>query len=197
MSGSIKQEKRDLRRRMLRIREEMPFETRLQADAAITRAVLSHPAFQAADRVFAYVSMPHEVGTRALLEACLQAGKTLGLPVCDMQTHEMVFYRLDALSELKTGAYRIPVPPDSDDRRLMPTDGTLMLVPMLAYDAEGYRLGAGGGFYDRYLAAHSVQNAGLCYAACRSAQLPREACDFPLQCCITEQKTEEFVHGRS
>lgn len=197
MSSGISQEKRALRQKMLALRQEMPFAERQQADAAITARVLSSAAFAAAKQVFAYVSMPHEVDTSALLESCLRAGKTLGLPICDTLTHEMHFYRLDSLSELQTGAYRIPVPPDSADRRLLPDRDTLILVPMLAFDAEGYRLGAGGGYYDRYLAAHPVRTAGLCYAACRTAQLPRDLYDLPLECCITEQTTEDFSHGES
>ena len=104
----------------------------------------------------------------------------------------MQFYRLDALSELRAGAYRIPAPPVSADRLLVPSAETLMIVPMLAFDAAGYRLGAGGGYYDRYLAAHQVQTIGICYADCRMTQLPHDNYDRKLMCCVTEQKTEDF-----
>ena len=185
-------QKKELRAAMMQRRRAMSLAFRKEADRLIAEAVLRHPRYAAAKQVLAYVSMPHEVGTRAILEAVLKDGKTLGLPVCMPETNEMQFYRLDALSELGAGAYRIPVPPVSADRLLEPSAETLMIVPMLAFDADGYRLGAGGGYYDRYLAAHSVQTIGICYADCRMTQLPHDNYDRKLLCCVTEQKTEDF-----
>ena len=101
MSTETGMEKQAMRREMLELRRSMSFEQRDAADAAIAKAVLAHPVFRAAKQIFAYVSMPHEVGTRAILEAVLADGKALGLPVCDTETSGMQFYRLDALSELK------------------------------------------------------------------------------------------------
>lgn len=185
-------QKKLLRAAMMSQRHAMSVAFRREADRAIAEAVLRHPAYQTASQIFAYVSMPHEVGTRAILEAVLADGKALGLPVCDTETSSMQFYRLDALSELKAGAYRIPVPPVSAERMLMPAEDTLVIVPMLAYDAEGYRLGAGGGYYDRFLAANPVRTVGICYADCRMTQLPHDMYDRKLECCVTEQKTEDF-----
>ena len=185
-------EKKTLRAAMMSQRHAMSVAFRREADRAIAEAVKRHPAYEAASQVFAYVSMPHEVGTRAILEAVLADGKALGLPVCEPETCGMQFYRLEALSELKAGAYRIPVPPVTAERLLLPAEDTLVIVPMLAYDAAGYRLGAGGGYYDRFLAANPVHTVGICYADCRMTQLPHGMYDRKLECCVTEQKTEDF-----
>ena len=192
MMNAVRDEKAALRREIFAERAAMPFDRRKAADAAITEALTELPAFKAAKQIFCYVSMPHEIGTKALLGAVLRSGKTLGLPVCDTVRHEMQFYRLDAVSELRAGAYRIPVPPVSEERILLPDAETLMIVPMLAFDAEGFRLGAGGGYYDRYLAKYPVKTVGICYAECRRTQLPHDAFDIKMNCCVTEQKTEEF-----
>ena len=193
MNGNT--EKKMLRQDMMRLRAEIPLATRHAADEAICRAVLAHPAFAAAKQVFAYVAMPHEVRTQELLTACLDAGKNLALPVCNTVSHTMTFYRLDRMSELTTGAYRIPVPPVSDDRICNADSDTLVLLPMLAFDAEGYRLGAGGGYYDRFLAAHpDVKTIGLCYAYCGVEHLPHDEYDKKMQTLVTEKRTEDF-HG--
>ena len=192
MSSEITAAKKSLRDQVFQARAEMPFDRRIAADEKITEAVLRHPAYQNAKQVFCYVSMPHEVSTRSLLSAVLKDGKTLGLPVCEPESCTMTFYRLDALSELRAGAFRIPVPPVSEDRVLLPDADTLMIVPMLAYDAAGYRLGAGGGYYDRYLAKYKIKTLGICYAECRQTQLPHDEYDQKLQSCVTEQKTEDF-----
>ena len=189
---AIREQKRTLRTEMIRRRKEMPFSERAQADAAIAAAVLSHPLFAAADKVFAYVSLPHEVSTDALLRACLSSGKTLGLPVCVPETRQMIFYRLDSPDELQSGAYRIPVPPQSADRVLTADGSTLVIVPMFAFDGGGYRLGAGGGYYDRWLAANPVSAIGICYENGRTETLPRGQYDCALRYLITEQKSEDY-----
>lgn len=181
-----------LREEMMRRRRAMPFDIRAAADEAIVRQVLESRAFEEANRIFAYVSMPHEVHTRFLLGECLARGKQLALPVCDTFTHTMQFYTLRSMDELKTGAYRIPVPPVSAERCVQPDAAALMLLPMLAFDAQGYRLGAGGGYYDRYLAIYSPVTMGLCYADCFVPSLPRDIYDCKMQCCVTEQRMEVF-----
>lgn len=190
---AIAQQKLLLRQEILAMRKAMPFVQRAEADAAICERILAHPAFAAATQIFAYVAMPHEVQTRALLTACLACGKRLALPVCNPQTHTMTFYRLDHMDELQTGVYRIPVPPATPDRICTPDAATLILLPMNAYDGAGYRLGAGGGYYDRYLAAHpTAQTLGICYASCRREALPHDSFDQKIKACVTENETEEF-----
>ncbi len=181
-----------LRDEMLRRRKAMPFDIRAAADEAIARQVLQSREYATASRVFAYVSMPHEVHTRFLLGEILADGKQLALPVCDTYRHTMQFYLLRSMDELKSGAYRIPVPPVSPERCVQPDAATLMLLPMLAFDADGYRLGAGGGYYDRYLSLYNPITMGLCYAECFVSALPRDSYDRKMQCCVTEQRMEVF-----
>ncbi len=181
-----------LRDAMLQKRRAMPIDIRAAADEAIARRVLQSPEYASASSVFAYVSMPHEVHTRSLLKEILADGKQLALPVCDTDQHTMQFYLLHSMDELKNGAYRIPVPPTSSERCVQPDAATLMLLPMLAFDAEGYRLGAGGGYYDRYLALYHPITMGLCYADCFVGVLPRDVFDRRMLCCATEQRMEVF-----
>ncbi|MCQ2417428.1 MAG: 5-formyltetrahydrofolate cyclo-ligase [Oscillospiraceae bacterium] len=192
MSFQIQEQKQTLRKEMLKLRRNMTVEQRFAADEKIMQGVCSHPLYQKCRQVFAYVSMPHEINTYPLLERILKDGKQLGLPVCDTKKHEMQFYRLDALAELQDGAYHIPVPPISEERLMTANQDTLMIVPMLAYDSEGYRLGAGGGYYDRFLSSCQLHTIGICYAECRQEHLPHDAYDKTLLFCVTEQVTEDF-----
>lgn len=190
--NDVNMNKAALRAEMMQRRKNMPFDLRAAADEAILRQVLESDAFAQASRIFAYVSMPHEVHTRFLLGECLARGKQLALPVCDTFTHTMQFYTLYSMDELRGGAYRIPVPPSAPQRCVQPDAATLMLLPMLAFDAQGYRLGAGGGYYDRYLSIYSPQTMGLCYADCFVPALPHDRYDCRMQCCVTEQRMEVF-----
>lgn len=190
--NDINMNKAALRAEMMQRRKNMPFHLRAAADEAIMQQVLESDAFAQAARIFAYVSMPHEVHTRCLLGECLARGKQLALPVCDTFTHTMQFYTLRSIDELRSGAYRIPVPPCTPERCVQPDETALMLLPMLAFDAQGYRLGAGGGYYDRYLAIYAPKTMGLCYAHCFVPSLPHDTYDCRMQCCVTEQRMEVF-----
>lgn len=178
----------------------MSAEERAAADAEILRRLCADTAFQEAKQVFAYVSMPQEVDTKGLLKACLDAGKTLGLPICG-EKGQMAFYQLKAMDELKPGKYRIPIPPIGKDRRCVADHKTLVIVPMYAFDGDGFRLGAGGGFYDRWLSQHLVPTIGICYENGRLEALPHEKHDqridrvitegtLPVHADITEENTE-------
>jgi 5-formyltetrahydrofolate cyclo-ligase len=68
----------------------------------------------------------------------------------------------------------------------------VLLVPLLAFDAEGYRLGYGGGFYDRTLAALQARAIGIAFAGQRVDFLPRDAHDYPLDAVLTEQGLTRF-----
>lgn len=197
MSGvlSVTEQKKSLRSKMREIRNGMPCAVRAAYDRAIAEAVIAHPGYLRAKQVFVYAAMPWEVQTQRILQQTLDCGKILALPVCETDRHTMTFYRLDTLDELEVGAYRIPIPPISEERICVPDGDTLMILPMMAYDRLGYRLGAGGGYYDRFLAQYpSVRTLGICYSDCTAESLPHDIYDRKMQACITENGTEEF-HG--
>ena len=187
MTDTVAQEKKLLRQVLLTQRRAMSFAARAAADEAITKRLLSEPAYRAAKKVFAYVSMPHEVGTALLIRRILADGKLLGLPVCNPADSTLTFYRLDTPDELCSGAFRIPGPPVSPERLLTADADTLIVVPLLAFDSEGYRLGAGGGYYDRFLADIPCTAVGICYADFRQEHLPHDTFDRKLTSCITEK----------
>lgn len=77
----------------------------------------------------------------------------------------------------------------------LPETGCVCLVPGLAFDRNGYRLGYGGGYYDRFLQQHpQLIRVGYCPTACFTDSLPREKTDLPVQYLITDQ-TEEELYG--
>lgn len=141
--------------------------------AAMARALTVLPVWQAAPAVFCFASLPDEPDTLPLLRAALAAGKRLCLPRVAGKTLETVPVR--DLADLAPGAYGIrePTGPAAD---LPP--GTLALVPCLAMDARGVRLGRGGGCYDRFLAGFAGPRLVLCPAALVLPALPREAWDI-------------------
>ena len=179
---SISGEKDALRAQLrARLSQSDPAEN-AACDVRITLQVLSLPAFQAAERIFAYCSVVPEVDTHAILAQARRCGKTVALPVTQPDG-QMRFARYDGA--LVPGRFGIPEPPRSA-RTLLPQPGDLMLVPALAYDRAGRRLGRGGGYYDRFLARVDCCTVGLIRAAFLLDALPAEWNDVPVSAVITE-----------
>lgn len=179
---SISGEKDALRAQLrARLSQSDPAEN-AACDVRITLQVLSLPAFQAAERIFAYCSVVPEVDTHAILAQARRCGKTVALPVTQPDG-QMRFARYDGA--LVPGRFGIPEPPRSA-RTLLPQPGDLMLVPALAYDRAGRRLGRGGGYYDRFLARVDCCTVGLIRAAFLLDALPAKWNDVPVSAVITE-----------
>jgi 5-formyltetrahydrofolate cyclo-ligase len=158
-----------------------------ESDADILKKLLSLPEFVAAPRVFTYISIGREPDTRVLIHRCAELGKAVAVPVV-LDTGEMRFVPLETgVEALSPGVFGIPTP-DSDAPALTPRTGDLMVVPALCFDGQGYRLGRGGGYYDRYLAAHPVFSVGLCREALVADAVPRDPWDMRVSCLVTEKR---------
>ena len=174
-------EKSALRRAVLQRR-------RPQGEAArnrLLRRLTALPQTEAAQTVFCYLSTPLEVSTHGFLEALWRQGRTVCLPRCEGDT--MLAATADGWHDLgppdKRGI-RQPV----GGRVLAPEDIDLAVVPGLLFDCRGYRLGYGGGYYDRWLAQGKVFSVGLCRAADLVKELPRCRHDLPVDLVVTDAK---------
>ncbi|BBF42288.1 5-formyltetrahydrofolate cyclo-ligase [Lachnospiraceae bacterium KM106-2] len=136
-----------------KIREEKRKLTTDQIEQLSQRIVtqfLESEQYQNANVVYCYVSYNQEVSTRELINQALADGKKLAVPkVTDRATHEMKFYYIQDMSDLIIG-YQGILEPEGKEESLAQENG-LMIVPGLAFDLSGNRLGYGGGFYDTYL----------------------------------------------
>lgn len=146
--------------------------------------------FRRAHVVMSFVALPGEVDVGSLGRVLLEAGKTLCLPSVDWELRTMAPAAVTSLSEgLVTRRHGVQEPPEGAVR-LDPHEVDLVLVPGLAFDEAGNRLGRGAGFYDRFL-AHPALRATTCGVA-SEAQLvqcvPVEPHDRPLDAIVTERR---------
>lgn len=141
--------------------------------------ILLHASALPGASFFIYYSFGTEADTHALIEAFLKQGKTVCLPRIAGRDMSAVLYTGGVLGKNNFG---ISEPDGTGD-----TPCEVALVPLLAVDRAGNRLGYGGGYYDRYFRAHpSVLRIGLCYEGQVVASLPREETDVPLFAVVTE-----------
>ena len=180
-------DKKALRRRILRERRAVSMEKRACFDAAILRQLLRLVREIPAEKpVFCYVGADFEIATRTFLTACLNEGRKACVPLC-LDFGEMEARLLSSMDDLQPGAYGLPEPMDTCPV-IEPAALGAVIVPGLAFDEAGYRLGRGGGFYDRYLAAlpEKIPAWGLCYRQFLRS-VPRDSHDVCVQSIITEE----------
>lgn len=172
--------KEDLRRQIRELKRQFTAEQL----AALSIPVLERlrPYLEKASVVLAYYSLPDEVDTHQLLERLVAEGKTVLLPKV-MDGESMVLCRYASKQDLQEGPFRIMEPvgePFTDYGRI-----DMALIPGIAFDAQGRRLGRGRGYYDRLLAGHpSLCTIGLCFDFQKVGQVPISAHDRPVDIVI-------------
>lgn len=159
-----------------------------ESNKSIFEKLISLPEFILAKRVLTYLSIGREVDTLKLIDYCLSIGKTVAIPYNYRENGIMSFAALDRKIEaLDRGAFGIPTLPDECDE-IIPESDDLIVVPALCYDQKAYRLGRGGGYYDRYLSTYGMASIGLCREALLQDSLPTDEYDMRVDCLITEKR---------
>ena len=182
------EEKKALRQAVRSLMRQLPEltnqEEKFILDVQMHRVAQEHPWLQEADLVLIYCSQRDEPDTRGIIGWLLYTGRRVALPVCE-KDGIMEFYAIRSMEELRPGAYGILEP--GIRRKIKITQKTLCIVPGLAFTRDGKRLGKGGGYYDRYLAAHpGLRTMGLTYRCLLQERIPCEAHDRPVDVVITE-----------
>lgn len=129
-----------------------------------------------------YHALPDEADPRALLARLVEMGVHIAFPRVAARAMPLEFHLVPDGEVLAPGHYGIPEPM----AHWPAVKPALLLVPLLAFDAAGHRLGYGGGFYDRTLESLNVPAIGIGYAGQEVAALPREAHDIALHGILTE-----------
>jgi len=139
-----------------------------------------------------YQALPDEADPSKLLDALCTAGCEIAYPRVHMKAHPLWFHVPVPDEKWLTGAYGI-LEPRPDWPRAFPS---VLLVPLLAFDAEGHRLGYGGGYYDRTLqqfrSERPVIAIGVAFGGQEIAEVPHDAGDETLDMVVTEQGVRRF-----
>ena len=156
-------------------------------DREIQARLLFSREYRDAGTVLLYMARPHEIDTKMIFYAALANHKTVGFPVCT-DDNRMIFRRVDSLNNFEKGRYGIFEPKDDCEEIALDTD-TLCVCPALSCDMRGYRLGFGGGYYDRYLSGFPGVKAALCYASGIIPTIRSEAFDIKMDVIHTDSFT--------
>ena len=190
MDGAVKDlraEKKALRSKIIAARRNLTDNYRQRASNRMMTVFCALPDFKEPRKVLCYASMADEVQIRPLMEKWLSLGVTVALPhiTGKGQMEAMSFTDFDSLVE---GEYGILTPDPEKGKIIPPEELDLIIVPGIAFDTRGERLGKGGGFYDAYLArATKAKRIALAFSCQLVAKIPMEDHDVRVHKIITEQ----------
>ena len=170
-------DKKELRRTIRERKRAMTEEEIVTRSEKLGVLFAQSEAYKAAKTIYGYLPYNQEVRTVPMLEQALKDGKRVAVP--KVYGDEMKFLYLDDLTQVEKGYAGIPEPIADEP---VADDGTaLVLMPGLAFDPQGHRIGYGGGFYDKFLAAEpNHPTLALCYEFQMLPELHTEEHDIPV-----------------
>ena len=183
MKRELFEEKNEIRRKMKGLRSLLPEIDRLRAAEEVFERLEQTAAFMLADRIMMYHSLPDELSTHAFLSKW-SGRKRFYLPRVNGVDLEILPYEE---SRLELGSFHIEEPTGTDTAD--PTEIELVVVPAVAYDKKGHRLGRGKGFYDRFLKTTKATKVGVGYEFQLMDEIPSEPHDVGMDMVITQSTT--------
>lgn len=186
--------KSKLRKDYLALRAQISPDDAGLRSQAIARAVLSLPEYAEAETLMAYAALPGEVESSGIVSVALGQGKRVCLPKVRRPPrhpcHQLVACVIDDFpGDLQPGVFGVLEVPDGRERIVRPPEIDLILIPGLAFDRSGFRLGYGAGYYDRFLDQSGLRavTVGVCFSVQLAASLPSAPHDRRVQYVVTEE----------
>lgn len=180
--------KKALRRKYKEIRSGFGKVYKNEAGRLICERLVRVEEFKSSTLILTYVSTENEADTSGIIKTALGLGKKVAVPLCNTQKHTMNFFVISSIDALVKGSYGIMEPNPDSSMKIDAADG-FCVVPGLAFDTCGSRLGQGGGYYDRFLESFKGVTAGICFSAQLSAEpLICEKHDVKMNMIITENE---------
>ncbi|MFA5108587.1 MAG: 5-formyltetrahydrofolate cyclo-ligase [Candidatus Micrarchaeia archaeon] len=176
-----------LREKYSQLRAEAHQKLRHDDKAKIFSNLRQLPAFSKAKTIMAYSSKGSEVNMRNFILELLNGEKQIALPRTNVADNSITPYLIDSLDQLELCSFGV-LEPKLDCKICPASQIDVILVPGVAFDETGHRLGYGLGFYDRFLANVKITSIGLCYDVQITNRLPTDSYDVPLNFVVSEKR---------
>jgi 5-formyltetrahydrofolate cyclo-ligase len=191
--AKIDEDKDKFRKTVRRIADTFGHLNMTEWSGEIAERVFTLPEYKAAKTIFTFIGVDSEVDTRPIIQRAILEGKRVAVPRT-FGKGIMVPCEIMGLHDLIPGRYGIPEPQD-DAPEVLLGEGDLILVPCLACDLEGMRIGHGAGYYDRLLAGSKAFKAILCFDALVVEDIPYDEHDIRSDMVITEKRLARTGKG--
>jgi len=187
--------KTQLRKEIMNSRDSQPLGEIESKSESIEEFFFSLPLVNNAKTILIYNSIRGEVRTKSIIEKLLSLGKNIVVPVTLSKDGKTTLCRLKNTADLKEGMFGVPEPCIREE--LAPDTIDLVIVPGIAFDDKGNRLGHGYGYYDRMLKSINAPLLALSFEMQLLREIPREEHDVPVDMIITEERIIWCKNGRN
>lgn len=188
--------KSEIRKRILEARGALTQDEVAAKSDAILQKVLKTPEYMEADNILLYADYNREVMTRGIFEDAMMRKKRVYFPKSDKFTNAMTFYQTLSVKQLEKGYMGIPEPKENPQLcyKFNANEDTLVIVPGVAFDMAGFRLGYGKGYYDKFLSnRRQLSTMALAFACQIVEELPSEPHDIKMDKIVTEEIIYSFL----
>lgn len=185
----LKEQKNELRAKYKALRRALPPEIKSNYDSMICKKFLELASYRYSETILVYAHLKDEIDITEIVTDALNKGKKVAFPRCGYN-NTMTFHFVEDLYELKPGKMNILEPDENApiyEAKNSASEPAVCFVPALVYDKEGFRLGYGGGYYDRYLNSFKGSKIGLIYSDFIVDNVPRGKYDLAVDVLITEK----------
>lgn len=185
--------KKEIRKKIIDVRNNINSAEKILKDSMITEKLISSRFYKSSNTIFAFVNFGSEVDTRKFIEQSIKDNKIICVPKVISKEKGMELFVIESLEDLEPGFYGIMEPkkncPSIDKSKL-----DFVLMPGVAFDRRGGRIGYGAGFYDRFLTDlnPSVPRIAIAYQLQIIDEVPMEESDIRIDGIITEEETILF-----
>ena len=187
-------DKKALRKYIIQKRMSLSDSERLDASNAVFQHLLTFESFKSASTVSSFVTFGAEIQTNAINHWILDQGKRLVLPYISPTEKKMTFYEIRNLDELVLNDFGILEPCPTIHSIVDYTKIDFVITPGVAFSKDGFRLGYGGGFYDRFFSElkKTIPKIGIAFDCQLVDELPVASYDMPIDALITEKGIRHF-----
>ncbi len=180
-------DKKTLRQDIIQHRDALSPYKREQLSLTVAKNVLAWPLYRQAKTVFLFAGVRSEIDTKFLTEESLRLGKRVAMPRCIPGKREMLLLEIESWADLQPGYFGL-LEPKPTARFISCAEVDLIVVPGVVFSPDGYRIGYGGGYYDRLLDKLTDPiTVGIAFQLQVVSYLPQETHDKPVEFLITEK----------
>lgn len=180
-------EKKDIRKQLTAKLINIDTDTRANITKNLVKKLVSSDMWKQAECIGITVSGGFEWDTAPIIEQGWKEGKTILVPKCFPEHRRLEFYRLESFDQLEDSFYNLREPNPEVTEKVEKKDIDLLIVPGLGFNESGYRVGFGGGYYDRFLSDYPNKTLSILSSEQLLHDLPVESFDIPVQSLLTEK----------
>jgi 5-formyltetrahydrofolate cyclo-ligase len=184
----INVEKKSIRKNILAMRNALPDKQIKSMSRSICARFTGLDEVRDCSVMMIFLSFGSEVNTDNIIEWAWQHKKIVLVPLCKPETRELESFPIKTFNDVEPGYFGIREPKKDILKPALKTDVDLVVVPAVAFDRRGYRIGYGGGYYDRFLAGMNVHRIGLAFSCQIIPETPADRYDIPVDGIITEKE---------